>query len=61
MNTLEGFDNPVVELLELTSEKLVLNCTETFFLLWEFGSEEKNNLRAFENHDAPIRVIVNSD
>lgn len=48
-----------MEIIELATEKLVLNCNETFFLLWEFGSEEKNNLRAFENHDGPIRVIVN--
>ena len=39
VNTLEGFDNPVMEVVEMYNEKLILNCIETFFLVWEWNSE----------------------
>lgn len=59
LNTLEGFDSPVMEIIELQSERLILNCNETFFLMWEWISESSNNLNAFDNHEGPIRVLLN--
>jgi WD40 repeat protein len=60
VNTLEGFDNAVVDIIELESSKLILNCHESFFLIWEWESESANNLTALEDHEEPVTVIVKS-
>ena len=67
INTLEGFDNPVMECVEMQNQKLILNCNESFFLLWEWNTEAKTeeskeaspecsnvSLVAFEQHGGPI-------
>ena len=54
LNTLEGFDQAVVQVMELPDTRVSLSCAEKYILVWDWGSEEDDNLVAFEEHDGNV-------